>query len=112
MTSSSLISFSINYTLCGVVASTLAHADPATSYTKEIIPLLENHCYQCHSDGETKEKFALDGFKDLPTHLNDRKYGITVWRSLRSQVMPPSDNYQPNLAQRKQLLAWIERDVF
>ena len=112
MTFSSLISFSINYTLCGAVASTLAHADPATSYTKEIIPLLENYCYECHGDGETKGKFALDGFKDLSAHLNDRKYWVTVWQNLRSQVMPPSDKDQPNMAERQQLIAWIERDVF
>ena len=80
----SLILLLVNYSLCRIITNTLARADPATSYTKEIIPLLENHCYQCHSGGETKEKFALDGFKDLPTHLNDRKYWITVWRNLRS----------------------------
>ena len=105
-------SSAVNSILFGVVASTLAHADSATSYTQEIIPLLENYCYQCHGDGETKGKFALDGFKDLSTHLNDRKHWISVWHNLRSQVMPPSDKDQPNMAERKQLLAWIERDVF
>ena len=35
-----------------------------------------------------------------------------MWRNPRSQVMPPSDKDQPNLAERKQLIAWIERDVF
>lgn len=65
MTSTGHIPSAVKSILCGVVASTLAHADPATSYTKEIIPLLENYCYQCHGDGGTKGKFALDGFKDL-----------------------------------------------
>ena len=91
MTSTGHIPSAVKSILCGVVASTLAHADPATSYTKEITSLLENYCYQCHGDGGTKGKFALDGFKDLSTHLNDRKYWITVWRNLRSQVMPPPD---------------------
>lgn len=73
---------------------------------------MQNYCYECHGDGKTKGTFSLDGFKDLSAHLNDRKYWINVWCNLRSQVMPPSDKDQPNMAERKQLLAWIERDVF
>ena len=54
----------------------------------------------------------MDDFKDLAAHLNDQKHWLPVWQNLRSQIMPPWDKNQPNLAERKQLLAWIERDVF
>ena len=99
-------------TVAGIFISALASADPATTYSKEIVPLLENYCYDCHGDGESKGKFSLDEFKDLPAHLNDRKHWISVWRNVRSQIMPPSDEDQPDMAERKKLLTWIERDVF
>lgn len=96
----------------GILSATPAAADSATTYTKEIAPLLENYCYHCHGDGESKGKLALDDFKDLSTHLNDRKQWLAVWRNLRSQIMPPSDKDQPTPAERKRLLDWIEQDVF
>ena len=99
----------------GLLAALLtvsAHADPAATYEKEIVPLLETYCYTCHGDGESKGKFALDDFKDLKTHLSDRKLWIPVWQNLRSQVMPPSEKDQPSVEEKKKLLAWIEKDVF
>ena len=78
-----------------------AHADPAATYNKEIVPLLENYCYTCHGDGESKGKFALDDFKDLNAHLSNRKLWIPVWQNLRSQVMPPSDKDQPSVEEKK-----------
>lgn len=113
---SSPIAALVKTTICGIIGGILtappATADPATTYTKEIAPLLENYCYDCHGDGESKGKLALDDFKDLSTHLQDRKQWLTVWRNLRSQIMPPSDKDQPTPAERKRLLSWIEQEVF
>lgn len=95
--------------LCGVA---LASADPAPGYDKEIVPLLEMYCYSCHGEGEAKGKFSMDEFKDLPTHLGDRKHWLPVWENLRSQVMPPSDEDQPTPAEKFKLLSWIEKEVF
>ena len=99
-------------TVCGVLACLPVHADPATAYTKEIVPLLEMYCYDCHGEGESKGKFSMDEFKDLPAHLSNRKHWLPVWQNLRSQVMPPSDKDQPSVEEKKKLLAWIEKDVF
>ncbi len=116
MISSSLSAAVVKNTTRGIIAGFLTNpcaiADPATTYTKEIVPLLEKNCYHCHGDGESKGKFSLDDFKDLSAHLNDRKQWLTVWRNVRSQIMPPSDKDQPTAAERKRLLAWIEQDVF
>ncbi len=105
--------------LCSKIAAPLllaslsiAFADPQSTYVKEITPLLEKYCYDCHADGTAKGKFSMDDFKDLSAHLNDQKHWLPVWQNLRSQIMPPWDKSQPNLAERKQLLAWIEKDVF
>ena len=89
-----------------------AQADTAAVYDKEIVPLLESYCYKCHGEGEDKGHFSMDEFKDLSKHLGDRKHWIAVWHNLRSQVMPPSDEDQPTVEDKKKLMAWIEKDVF
>jgi mono/diheme cytochrome c family protein len=95
-----------------ILASVTAHADPATAYQKEFLPLLETYCFECHGDGEDKGEFSMEKFKDLPTHLGDRKHWQSVWENVRSQIMPPSDKDQPAVAEKRKLLAWIEKDVF
>jgi hypothetical protein len=59
-----------------------------------------------------KGEFTMDEFKDLPTHLKDKKHWLPVWHNLRSQVMPPSDEDQPTPAEKHKLLSWIEKEVF
>jgi hypothetical protein len=96
----------------GVISYGAATADPASSYEKEILPILENYCFSCHGEGISKGDFSMDEFKDLSAHLNDRKHWLSIWHNVRSQIMPPSDEDQLELKEKKQLLAWIEKDVF
>jgi mono/diheme cytochrome c family protein len=86
--------------------------DTAASYYDQIAPILENYCYNCHGDGAAKGKFSMDEFKDLKTHLNDEKHWLDIWRNVRSQIMPPSDKDQLGVAEKRELMAWIEKDVF
>jgi hypothetical protein len=87
-------------------------ADPAADYEKKIVPLLENYCFDCHAEGISKGDFSMDKFKDLSGHLADREHWLAIWHNLRSQIMPPSDKDQPSTEERRELLAWIEKDVF
>ncbi len=87
-----------------------AAADDA--YKSEIEPLLVQYCYDCHGDGSREGDFRMDTFKDLSAHLGDREHWMPVWRNLRSQIMPPSDEAQPSAEEKKKLLAWIESKVF
>lgn len=95
-----------------LAATTLAAADPAATYEQKILPLLQNYCFDCHGEGISKGDFAMDKFKDLPAHLGDREHWLSVWRNLRSQIMPPSEEAQPSTAEKRELLAWIENEVF
>jgi hypothetical protein len=99
-----------------VISSSLATAAPASdaaaSYHDKIEPILENYCYNCHGDGASKGKFSMDEFKDLSTHLVDEKHWLDIWRNVRSQIMPPSDEDQLEVAEKRELMAWIEKDVF
>jgi len=92
-----------------------AHAfadDAEASYKKKIGPLLENYCFSCHGEGISKGEFSMDDYKDLPGHLKDKKHWLSIWRNTRSQIMPPSDEDQLGLTEKRELLAWIEQEVF
>ncbi|RYD38584.1 MAG: DUF1587 domain-containing protein, partial [Verrucomicrobiaceae bacterium] len=98
--------------IAGLASGNLVSADSAESYKKEIVPLLETYCYSCHGEGVSKGKFSMDEFKDLSKHLDDKEHWMGVWRNVRSQIMPPSDEDQLGSEEKKKLLAWIEKDVF
>ena len=54
----------------------------------------------------------MDEYKDLTKHLNDVDHWMAIWRNVRSQIMPPSEKDQLQVEEKKQLLTWIEREVF
>ncbi len=89
-----------------------AAADPGEDYRKRIVPLLESYCFDCHADGAEKGGFSMDSHEDLNRHLSDRKHWGAVWHNLRSQIMPPSDKDQPSVEEKRELLSWIEKQVF
>ncbi len=89
----------------------LAGAAPG-DYKKEIRPLLEQYCFDCHGDGSSKGDLSMDKFKELSAHLKDRDHWMAIWRNVRSQIMPPSDKKQLPTTGKRKLLAWIERDIF
>lgn len=82
------------------------------TFKNEIQPLLVEYCFDCHGDGSKKGDFRMDSHKDLSAHLTDRKHWMPVWRNLRSQIMPPSDEAQPSAEEKQKLLSWIESTVF
>ncbi len=98
--------------IAGIFGSMLASADPSETYKKDVVPLLETYCFSCHGEGTAKGKFSMDEFKDLPNHLDDRQHWLAVWRNVRSQIMPPSDEDQLATEEKQKLLTWIEKDVF
>jgi hypothetical protein len=106
------LKFSTILTLAGLLAAGPAMADPTETYAKKIQPLLENYCFDCHGEGISKGDFSMDKFKDLSTHLKDREHWLSIWRNVRSQIMPPSEEDQFSTAEKRELLAWIEKDVF
>ena len=84
----------------------------AADYEKEIRPILEQYCYDCHGDGSKKGDFSMDAFGDLSVHLKDQEHWLAVWRNVRSQIMPPSDKEQLTFLDKRKLLGWIEREIF
>ncbi len=81
-------------------------------YEKRIRPLLETYCYDCHSDGVAKGDFALDEFKDYSTLVNDKVFWDHVRQQVSTHVMPPEKKAKPSLAERDEIIAWLDDSVF
>ncbi len=84
----------------------------AKEFEKEIVPLLEDYCYDCHGDSSKKGDVSLDEFKDLASHLEDRDLWLRVWKNVRRELMPPPEkDFQPTSEERRVLTSWIEKRV-
>ncbi|MEQ1749767.1 MAG: DUF1592 domain-containing protein [Prosthecobacter sp.] len=83
------------------------------AFDQKIKPLLEQFCYDCHSDGTDKGDFAFDEHKDYAALRAD----FVLWDHVRQQmvthVMPPEKKKEkPTLQQRDDIVAWIDDSIF
>ncbi|HEY8993287.1 MAG TPA: DUF1592 domain-containing protein [Lacunisphaera sp.] len=90
----------------------VSSAQPALdAFHKDIQPMLQNYCYTCHGDGESKGGVKLDGFTDEAA-LKDHKLWLRVLKNTRAHVMPPADEDSLEQADIDKLAAFIKRDIF
>lgn len=98
----------------GALSTTLpAKAEQATTAAtlnarlqQDVIPLLEDHCYDCHADGIARgghDFGLLTTFNDVQPHLASV---IALGRAARHHTMPPPDKSQPTQAERELIDAW------
>lgn len=80
-------------------------------YTKEIQPVLDIYCYDCHGYETEKGGVDLDEFQNA-TELRDHELWLRAMKNLRSGLMPPADEMQPTEEERQQILTWIKAKVF
>ncbi len=98
------------------VSSANAAADEDAAAAKEfrdkVEPIFATFCYDCHGDGMDKGDFAMDDYESLKGHFDNMGMWFEVWKNTRAALMPPADKKQPTDAERDQMLAFIEREVF
>src|SRR6478735_2780877 len=94
------------------VPAWLGASEPVlATFNREIQPLLENHCYECHGDGKSKGGITLDGF-ETEAQLRDHKLWLRVLKNTRSHIMPPADVDSLEESDIEKLATWIKRDAF
>ena len=94
-----------------VAASSLAAAGPP-DFHKNIQPLLENYCFDCHADGANKGNVALDQFKADADLRTQPELWLRVLKNLRAGLMPPQNKAQPSAAEKELVAQWIKRVAF
>ncbi len=105
--------------LCGLVSATVViaaePARPAGGSDQKLAPpsaLFLKYCADCHTDGGMEGSLALDELLKAGDPVAHRPKWMAVWKNLRSQLMPPSDQPQPTPEEKQQLQGWIETAVF
>lgn len=81
-------------------------------FDKQVMPVLQEFCYDCHGDGMDKGNFALDKHGEFTAAFKDKKFWDTVREHVDTHVMPPDGKAQPTNEQRAVIVKWIEEEVF
>jgi Protein of unknown function (DUF1587)/Protein of unknown function (DUF1595)/Planctomycete cytochrome C len=87
--------------------------NPAVAFEKDVTPLLQKYCYECHGNGKHKGDVSLDTDKSLEdVHQNAKKWETAMER-VHNLEMPPDDaDLQPQPAERELISGWIEKELF
>jgi len=81
-------------------------------YQSEIMPILEQSCYDCHDYESKKGGFSLDDYFTFKEVSSDKEKWFAAFKNLQAHVMPPPKKDPPSARDREKLLQWIKRDVF
>src|SRR5262245_3393972 len=80
----------------------------ATWFRKEIEPILEEFCSDCHGGGSKKGGVAFDQFKSDTALLENRELWWKAMKMLRAGMMPPKNKPRPTPEQLEQIEKWIK----
>jgi hypothetical protein len=80
------------------------------AFQRQVRPLLERYCVDCHSKEAPKAGIVLDRYDDQTAAFNDGKTWLRVRDALEGRIMPPADEPQPSLEERDGVINWVEKD--
>lgn len=96
----------------GLAPAGASAAEPSLQvFRRDIQPVLEKYCYDCHGGGVSKGGVTLDEFS-TPAELGDQKLWARVLRNVRAHIMPPADETPLPTPEAEKIMAWIKRDAF
>lgn len=92
---------------CPVVAG--AETDRVAEYEKEILPILEDHCFQCHGEGQEKGKVSFDTFDSTEELMKQKDLWVHALKNVRAGTMPPPKKKRVPAEDIAKLENWIKR---
>ena len=91
-----------------LIAPALCQSAPL-SYAKDIRPVLEKYCWDCHGDGAKKGDIILDADKDEAAIARNRKLWTGAMFHIEQWTMPPEkEKTQPAKEEREMLVRWLD----
>ncbi|MEA2590801.1 MAG: hypothetical protein QOD62_632 [Actinomycetota bacterium] len=104
----------------GVTALTMVVAlspaiaqEPETrdAFQRQVLPLLERYCVDCHMKESPEAGIVLDRFDDRAAAVKDSRTWLRVRDALEGRIMPPAGVPHPSLEEADAIVAWIENDL-
>ncbi len=89
-----------------------APADTTALFEKEVRPILEEHCFDCHGDGEKKGQVAFDAFGSTAELAKQTDLWMSVLTNVRAGLMPPAKEPRLPAAAQHVLEKWIKTGAF
>ena len=83
-------------------------------YAEFVRPFLDKHCVSCHGGDRPKKELNLEGPKESMVAiapLRQMRMLELIGERLRSRSMPPEKKPQPEAAELKSVLAWIDARI-
>ena len=97
------------FALTALAATAAAQQPAAQSYAKDIRPVLEKYCWDCHGDGAKKGDVVLDADADESAIAKNRKLWMGAMFHIEQWTMPPQDKKtQPSKEEREMLVHWLD----
>ncbi len=87
-------------------------AERATTFRRDVEPVLVEFCYTCHGDGNAKAKVAFDQLGSDRQIVDSRELWSKVLKQLRAGLMPPLDQPHPSAEQVQKVEHWIKTAAF
>src|SRR3954470_10239459 len=88
-----------------------AKTSDVPSFEKDVLPILENYCFDCHADGINKGNVILDApANDALLHNHD--LWLKVLKNVRADIMPPAKKDRPNADELNTLAKWVKYGAF
>ncbi len=81
------------------------------TFSQQIVPLLEDHCYSCHGEKKQKGGIELHQIKTVEDAYRSHRFLKNVALQIKSGDMPPEDDIDalPTPEQRSLMVAEIEK---
>lgn len=95
--------------LCAGCPHLLAQPAVEAEFEKEILPILEDNCYQCHGEGENKGKVTFDTFGSTDDLMKQTDLWVHALKNIRSGMMPPAKKERIPPEDFAKLEGWIKR---
>jgi len=91
--------------------SPAAPGDAAAAFKRDVSPILEDYCYECHGDGMSRGKVAFDELSDADL-TGKPELWFKALNNLRSNIMPPSGKPRPGPEEMRRITEWIKYSAF
>lgn len=92
-----------------IVAFAWLPSAECADYARDVLPVLQKHCFTCHADADDAEGgFNLERFRSDADVMRDRQAWAAVYDKIETlQMPPPKETLQPTAAERRLVLEWI-----
>ncbi len=113
MDTSNTRTIKIHQCLLVLISGFFSSAVSADEFTEKIVPLLQEHCYDCHDGDSGKPKGDFDLFPFYTTE--DAKDDLKAMQRLRNALhfheMPPAEKSQPSDDEQNMVIGWINQQL-